>query len=174
MEKSKRSIILFQSKPKATADFNSEKFLRAMVGHVLSATTVKECLLPQGRSPYFDPLKKFIIDGGDCINNTHRFFCWFYPHERHVSAKLVGWKGDSGLTIVSLLAFYPLAFLIVSKEIAVAPAHATEIKLKDKTLSVNLSLTNLDYVTFPFVPLEGNNMMLLSDHLCITSSPLRK
>ena len=67
----------------------------------------------------------------------------------------------------------PLAFLIVSKESAVAPAHATEIKVQDKDLSVTLSLHNLDYVTFPFVPLKGNNMMLLSDHLCITSSPIK-
>ncbi|MBL1267467.1 MAG: hypothetical protein COA87_006900 [Halomonas sp.] len=159
--------------PKATVDLSAERFLRAMVGHVLSATTVTECLTPQGRATYFDPLKSFVINGGNDVQNTHRFFCWFYPYERHISAKLVGWRGDKGISLVSLLAFYPLAFLIVSKESAVAPAHATEIKVQDKDLSVTLSLHNLDYVTFPFVPLKGNNMMLLSDHLCITSSPIK-
>ncbi|MGM0857219.1 MAG: metal-binding protein [Pseudomonadota bacterium] len=159
--------------PKAATQLHTEKFLRAMIGHVLSATTATECLMPQESSIYFDPLKNFVINGGNDIENTHRFFCWFYPYERHLSAKLVSWKDDAGTSLVSLLAFYPLAFLIASKECAVAPAHSTEIKLSDSILSVTLSLKNLDYATFPFVPLKGNNMMLLTDHLCITSSPLR-
>jgi len=36
--------------------FNGLRFCRAMVGHVLSATSVKECLQEPAAIPYFAPL----------------------------------------------------------------------------------------------------------------------
>ena len=67
---------------------NALKYTRAMVGHILSATTVMECVEPSQPTPYFDPLKKFVLGDDHAMNDTHDVYYWFFPHRHHQSIKL--------------------------------------------------------------------------------------
>ncbi|HEK2745602.1 metal-binding protein [Proteus mirabilis] len=157
-----------------STDINAITYARALIGHMLSATTSKECENPQVESPYFTPLQKFVLGDDTAIDNTHDIYYWFYPRERHVSAKLVSFSNNGTTALVSLLAYYPIAFLITEKNKGIYPAHAYKYELNMNKLILNLSASNLDYIDFPFIPLNGNKMYMLNDAQAIMSYPIKK
>ncbi|MFB9995849.1 metal-binding protein [Providencia rustigianii] len=153
--------------------FNSIAYARAMIGHILSATTPKECESQDGISTYFSPLKRFVLGDDTAINDTHDIYYWFYPRERHVSAKLVNFYNKGHFALISLLAFYPIAFLITEKDKGIYPANALKYNLGMNYLSLDLSAKNLDFVDFPFISLENDNMYMLNSSQAIVSYPIK-
>ena len=158
--------------PWAVSSCNIVKYVKAMVGHILSATSSTECLRKQGSSDHFDPMKKLVIEEDLSFFETHDVYCWFYPYERHLSAKLVGFRNAGVTSVFSLLSFHPVAFMVVRKGGATTPVQATKINIEDHDVSINISSANIRYAQFPFVGLEGDQMYLLTDYLCTTSRPL--
>ncbi|WP_122572056.1 metal-binding protein [Pseudomonas viridiflava] len=152
--------------------FDGIKFCRAMVGHVLSATTIKECLREPVLAPYYAPLQKFVMGDDTAINNTHDFYIWFYPHHRHMSIKIFSCRNQGHIASLSLLSFFPLAFLITEKGKGIYPSGATPVKPSDKTLNVKLDSGHLPYATFPNIGLKGDQMILLDDCQSIVSYPI--
>lgn len=155
------------------APVNAVKYARAMIGHILSATSVTECFKPGQPTPYFDPLKKFVLGDDYAIDETHDVFYWFFPHRHHQSIKLFSVRNLGHTCCMSLLSFYPLAFLVTEKDKGIYPAGAVKLDLADKSLHVNLSYQNVRFSSFPAVELSGDQMVALVDRMSIVSYPIK-
>lgn len=153
--------------------FDALRYMRAMVGHVLSATTVTECLDPPEPDAYMDPLKKFVLGDDTAMATTHDVYYWFYPHKHHMSIKKFRARNNGHECNMSLLAFYPLAFMITEKNKGIYPAGAVKLEQADKSLFLSLSLANAHYSSFPMVDLRGNQWVLFSGCMAILSYPIR-
>lgn len=94
---------------------NVLSYAKGMIGHILSATSVIECKEPIVKSPYFDPLKAFVIGENEKLDSTHDIYYWFYPYSMHLSGKYVGFKSGSNLSVLSILSFFPIAFMVTKK-----------------------------------------------------------
>jgi hypothetical protein len=161
------------SLPYVSRDFDAINYCRAMIGHILSATSIDECLYEPEPTSYFDPLKRFVLGDDEAINDTHDIFTWFYPWERHVSAKLLGFYNQGENAMLSLLAFYPIAFMVTEKGKGTAPAQANQMQLSDKRFNMSLRLENIAYSKFPFIELKGDQLFMLTDYQCVTSKPIK-
>ena len=73
---------------------------------------------------------------------------------------------------MSLLSFFPLAFLLTEKGKGIYPAGAIKLELSDKSLFVDLSASNIDFSTFPAVGLKGNQFILMAESMSIVSYPI--
>lgn len=155
-------------------NLDAVKYTRAMIGHILSATSSRECKKKPFNSPYFTPLQNYVLGDNNAIDNTHDIYYWFYPYRKHISAKIVGFYNEGNACSLSLLSFFPIAFLLTEKNKGIFPAHAKKLELTDKVLTVNLSPYNAKYMNFPFCPLEGNKFMMMNDSQCITSYPIKQ
>ncbi len=155
-----------------STDINSLTFCRAMIGHILAATSVDECKTEPTETPYFTPLQNFVLGDDLAIRETHDIFYWFYPYTRHLSAKLTYLLHDGHHVSMSLLSFFPLAFLVVEKGKGVYPGHAQKLSLDDSRIHVDLSARWFEFAEFPFHELKGNQMLALSDQMAIVSYPV--
>lgn len=61
-----------------SVDIEPIRYARAMIGHILSATSVEECKHEPCSSPYFDPLKRFVLGDDFALNESHDIHYWFY------------------------------------------------------------------------------------------------
>lgn len=154
-------------------NFDPVSYCRAMVGHVLSATTVKECGSIPDVSDYFSPLEDFVLNGNKAVQDTHDFYFWFYPYVRHVSAKQFVFWNEGCQGTMSCLYFFPLAFLIAKKGEGISPMHARKIDFSQRTLMLDLSHANIHYAGFPFTGLTGDQMLLMADTQVTVSIPAR-
>lgn len=151
---------------------NVHKYLRAVAGHVLSATSVQTCIEKQGDSRYFTPLKKFVLAGED-IFDSHDVYYWFYPHRSHISAKIFSMYYMSSFTVCSVLAFYPISFIFFEKDKGIAPTHAKKITPKDTKLTLDLSTRFAHLARFPFIDFKNQHMiMALDETQVIISYPI--
>lgn len=148
------------------------KYARAMIGHILSATSVKECKKEPEPSPYFDPLKSFVLGNDSAIQESHDIYYWYYPFNKHISAKCIGFYNNGNTAIVSLLSFFPISFMVTKKGEGIYPAHANKLLLTDKQLRLDLSSKGYEVSEFPFHGLQGNQMMALTDYQTIISYPV--
>jgi hypothetical protein len=73
---------------------------------------------------------------------------------------------------MSLLSFFPIAFMLVEKEKAVYPKFAKRLKLSDTSLTLNLSSRGFEFAEFPFHLLQGNQMLALAEQMAIISYPI--
>ncbi|WP_225917233.1 hypothetical protein [Pseudomonas xanthosomatis] len=170
-----RDFYIYANNPVSfvSAPINAEMYARAMIGHILSATSVTECLKPSNPAPYFDPLKRFVLGDSKALNESHDIYYWFFPHRHHQSIKLFGFRNKGNTCCMSLLSFYPLAFLLTEKGKGIYPAGAQKLDLSDKKITVSLSLHNVHFSTFPAVPLEGDQIAALIDSSSIISFPVK-
>lgn len=148
-------------------------YSRAMIGHILSATSVEECKKPIFESPYFDTLRQFVLGDDQAIENTHDIYYWFYPFSVHISSKMVGFVNEGHLSYLSLLSFYPLAFMVTEKSKGIFPTHARKLELSDSSLTLDLSHHGFEFAEFPFIELKANQFMALTDYQSIVSYPIK-
>lgn len=154
------------------APVNAVRYCRAMVGHILAATSVTECLQPPLETPYFTPLQRFVLGDDRALDDTHDIYYWFFPHRYHQSIKLFNMQNQRNQCCMSILSFFPLAFLLTEKGKGIFPAGAVKLELSDKSLFVNLSTSNVHFSSFPAVGLRGDQMIALVDHHSIVSYPV--
>jgi len=148
-------------------------YARAMIGHILSATSVEECKKPIIESPYFDPLREFVLGNDLALDNSHDIYYWFYPFSMHISSKMVGFRNNGHLACLSLLSFYPIAFMVTKKSNGIFPVHARKLQLTDSNLVLNLTSHGFEFAEFPFIELKGDQIMALSDYQSIVSYPIK-
>jgi hypothetical protein len=153
-------------------EFNAIRYMRSMIGHILSATSVEECIEPPVCVPYFSPLIEFVMGNDAAIDLTHEVYYWFYPYRRHLSGKLVNFYDNGYMCCMSVLSFFPIAFLVVEKGRYIAPAQSRIMKQADTKLFLDLSMANYEMIEFPFVELRGNQIRICRDSMCITSYPI--
>lgn len=152
--------------------FNAVKYCRAMIGHILAATSVTECRREPCETPYFTPLQHFVLGDDHALDDTHDIYYWFFPHKYHQSIKIFSVANEGNQCSMSILSFFPLAFLLTEKGKGIYPAGAMKLELSDKSLFVDLSALNIDFSTFPAVELRGNQMVALVDSISIVSYPI--
>lgn len=144
--------------------------MHAVVGHMMSATTTKECKQPPIDAPFWQGLREFVLEGTD-PSKTHEFYCWFYPFRNSVSAKNVGFHNQGHIAYLTVLAFYPIAFMVTAAGQAIYPAHASSVSLESDSITLNLISKGFQYARFPFHGLEGDQILALRERLCIVSVP---
>ncbi len=153
-------------------DANVKKFARAMIGHILAATSVSECKEAPKDTPYFNPLKNFVLGDDSAIESSHDIYYWFYPYRKHVSAKFAGFRNEGHLAMISILSFFPVSFMVTKKNEGTFPSHSRQLRLSDNELILDLSSKGYALSEFPFHGLEGDQMMLLNDYQAIVSYPI--
>lgn len=158
--------------PIASVPMNLVSYARSMIGHLLAATTARECDKSPVSMPYFDPLKRFVLGDDHALEGTHDIYYWFYPNNVHISAKHVVFYNEGHHATVSLLSFFPVAFMVTKKGEGTYPAHARRLMFEDDRLTLDLSSGNVHNCTFPFVPLLGNQMFALQECQAIISYPV--
>ena len=89
-----------------------------------------------------------------------------------MSIKMFTCRNHGHIATLSLLSFFPLAFLITEKGQGIYPSGATPVKPTDKTLYVKLDSGHLPYAAFPNAGLEGDQMILLDGSRSIVSYPV--
>lgn len=158
-----------------TIPVNLEPFLRGMVGHIISATSELECDTHPVSSSYWDPLVRFVLNGGADVHLTHDFYVWFYPWRRHISAKFVGFNTNGQISSLSLLSFFPMAFLVVEKGGSLSlPVGAYKIAEDDAELTINITRESIREADFPFVELSTGTFYALSESQAIVTYPVKK
>jgi len=153
-------------------DVDAVKYSRAMAGHILSATSVEECKHAPEPSAYYDPIKQFVLGDDDALDRSHDIYYWFYPFSRHFSAKSVAFRNAGHTAVLSILSFFPIAFMLTKKNEGTFPSHARELRKTDTKLILDLSSAGVSYSEFPFGGLENNQIMLLHDSQAIVSYPI--
>lgn len=148
-------------------------YARAMVGHILSATSVEECKKPAIETPYFDSLKEFVLGNDLALDNSHDIYYWFYPFHMHISSKMVGFRNNGHLACLSLLSFYPIAFMVTKKSNGIFPPHARKLEFTDSNLTLDLNLQCTEFAEFPFIKLKGDQMVALTSYQSIVSYPIK-
>ena len=149
--------------------FDSISFTKAMIGHVLSATSVEDCKKEPVDSPFYTPLKDYVLGKNSSFEETHDIYYWFYPHRMHISAQSVAFMNEGHVAFICALHFFPIGFIITMKNEGTYPAHSTKLELEDKFLTFNMTSINYEYTTFPFVNLKGNQMYAISNgHTCVS------
>lgn len=157
-----------------SVNIDATEYIRAMCGHILSATSEDECKKKQPETPYFTPIKDFVLGKSKSIDDTHDIYYWFYPSGRHLSAKILGFHNRGNSCAISLLSFYPIAFLITEKGKGIYPVQASKLDSECKYLSIDMSQKNINYSDFPFVNLEDGQFYLMADYACTISYPIKE
>lgn len=148
---------------------DSTSFTRAMIGHILSATSVGDCLTEPVNSPFYTPLRDYVLGKSSSYESTHDIYYWFYPHRMHISAQSVTFLNQGHIAFMCVLHFFPIGFILTVKEQGTYPAHANQLKITDRNLIFNMTPSNLQFTTFPFVGLKGNQICAFnSGHTCVT------
>jgi len=137
---------------------------------MMSATTTEECRQPPIDSPFWQGLREFVMEGKD-PSDTHDFYCWFYPYRNSVSAKSVGFVNQGYLASVTVLAFYPIAFMVTAAGQAIYPSQASKVLLQSDSIFLDLDSRGFPYARFPFHGLSGYQLMGLRNQLCVVSVP---
>ncbi|HAS8351132.1 chaperonin [Morganella morganii] len=154
--------------------FKVEPFLKAMIGHLLAATSVESCKNKPIDSDFYTPLRQFVLGENKDITLSHDFYYWFYPKKIQITSQLISFYNDGHICLCSCMHFFPIAFLVTLKKEGTYPAQANKIALSDKNLYFDMSTSNLDYSSFPFGPLNGNKMMLFASGYTCVSYPQNK
>ncbi|MCW1834815.1 chaperonin [Pantoea ananatis] len=154
--------------------FNSVEFTKAMLGHLIAASSVDECKQPLIDTPFFSPLRKFVLGLEESFEDTHDIYYWFYPNRAQITARHVLFRNNGHNCICSALHFFPISFLVTFKGEGTFPVQAVKLDLKDRNLHFNVSMRNADYVTFPFVPLKGDSMIVFNSGYTYVSYPAMK
>lgn len=149
--------------------FNSVEFTKAMLGHLIAASSVDECKEPLVDTPFFTPLRKYVLGEIETFEGTHDLYYWFYPKRAQITARHVLFHNKGHNCICSAIHFFPISFLVTFKGEGTFPAQAKRLELKDRNLYFDVSMGNSDYVSFPFVPLKGDTMVLFnSGYTCVS------
>jgi len=158
-----------QIHPFISIPFDSISFTKAMIGHILSATSVKDCKKPPVESPLYTPLKNYVLGKKSSFEDSHDIYYWFYPHRMHISAQSVAFMNKGHVAVMCVLHFFPIAFIVTTKNEGIYPAHSSKLHLNDKFLTFNMTATNYEFTTFPFINLQGDQMSAISSgHTCVS------
>ncbi|RKR06432.1 hypothetical protein C7446_1377 [Kushneria sinocarnis] len=144
-------------------------YCRAMIGHILAATSCDECRKPPKETSYFTPLQNFVLGKSQDISETHDIHYWFYPYKKQISARFICYYENGAIYCMSLLYFYPIAFLVTQKGAPVYTNHSRKVDFTSNTLRFPATINR--YIDFPFCELSGNKMYMLAAQQCTISYP---
>lgn len=155
---------------------NANLYLRGVVGHMLSSTSVKSCLNPLTETEFYQPLRDFVQGKIESIDDTHDIFYWFYPNRFNVSGSGFGIAeiGSGQPVVCAALYFYPIAVLVCSKgNINRQLAYRQRLNISGTRLFIDLSTKLFKQSAFPFYGLEGLSMCALTDYTITVSYSIK-
>lgn len=146
--------------------FDSTSYIRAMVGHILAATSTSTC-------DTFHPIEgtyladlQMIAKLGTMPAKELKFYYWPYPYRDCMSVRqMVYWKSGKHLRM-SVLMFFPFAFVVAYSDdnpLHFLPKFAWEMKIGTSHIFVDLNRQYIDSYKFPFTELNDNNMFGFED-----------
>lgn len=152
---------------------NTSKYMRAMVGHIISALPSFFCSAPLD-TPLYTPLRKFVLGDNSSADNFE-FYYWFFPMNYQMVINNFAYKNLKLLhfTSGSIISFYPISFMVVDKRseeynkgCSVAlPTGAVKMELTDIALKINLSSWNDIKSGFPYTGINEYEFLVLDEEL---------
>ncbi|MBA0208555.1 hypothetical protein [Pectobacterium brasiliense] len=152
---------------------NISKYMRAMVGHIISALPSFFCSIPLD-TPLYTPLRNFVL-GDESGADNFEFYYWFFPMNYQMVINNFAFEDLKQLrfTSGSIISFYPISFMIVDKSsekynngysVAIPPG-AVKMELADDALKINLSSWNDIKTGFPYTGINEYELLILNEDL---------
>ena len=95
----------------------------------------------------------------------------------HISSKILAFSNNvfniDDRCLISVLSFFPIAFLLSEKSKGIYPAQATKLTFNDSHIIMDLSLQNIKYANFPFIVYKGYSICMGVNEMCIVSYPIK-
>jgi len=154
-------------------EYQPNRFLRSVLGHLLAANAVKDVVANDHVIPLDDALREYVLDPSKCLPDEVCIYYWFYPHRRRVAMKhsVMGFFGGNGANIYGhLFKFFPFGFWVVWDEQGYRSRQFGLRKLDDSspilsaTSRLLVDLLPLKAHDFPEAPTD-DGMWLLVDYL---------
>ncbi|NRO99618.1 hypothetical protein GWC77_27580 [Paraburkholderia sp. NMBU_R16] len=99
-------------------DYQPNRFLRAVAGHLLAANGVPDVLSIDPVAPLDAALRRYVLDPTQCLPEQLCVYYWFYPHRRRVVMKhsvmgFLRFVGGNNETIYGhVFKFFPFGFWV--------------------------------------------------------------
>ena len=154
-------------------DYQPNRFLRSVLGHLLAANAVRDVVANDIAIPLDDALRAYVLDPTSCLPNEVCIYYWFYPHRRRVVMKhsVMGFFGGNGASIYGhVFKFFPFGFWIVWDEQGDRSRQFGLRRLDDSsqfiaaTSRLSIDLSPLRSPNFPEAP-PDTGMWLTADFL---------
>jgi len=100
-------------------DYQPNRFLRSVAGHLLAANGVPDVESDDRVAPLDAALRRYVLDPTQCLPKELCIYYWFYPHRRRVVMKhsAMGFFGGNGASIYGhVFKFFPFGFWFVWNE----------------------------------------------------------
>jgi len=152
-------------------DYQPNKFLRSIAGHLLAANGVPDVMSNDRSAPLDAALREYVLDPQRCPPKELCVYYWFYPHRRRVVMKhsAMGFFGSNGATIYGhVFKFFPFGFWFVWDE---EHGHSQQFSLRrlddaspfiSATSRLVLDLWPLRPLNFPEAP-PDDGVWLIAD-----------
>lgn len=152
---------------------NISNYMRAMVGHIISALPSFFCLKPLD-TPLYTPLRNFVLGDKSGADNFE-FYYWFFPMNYQMVINNFAYEDfkQSRFTSGSIISFYPISFMVVDKSsekynngysVAI-PTGAVKMELADKALKINVSSWNDIKTGFPYTGINECEFLVFDEDL---------
>jgi hypothetical protein len=164
-------------------DYQPNRFLRAVAGHLLAANAVSDVQSIEPVAPLDAALREYVLDPTQCLPEGLCVYYWFYPHRRRVVMKhsLMGFIGGNGANIYGhVFKFFPFGFWFVWKEESGRSRRFNLRQLDDSSTIISaesrlvLDLWPLQSLNFPEAPPSDDGMWLVADHLVSQAEDRRR
>lgn len=152
--------------------FDSGKYSRAMVGHLLASLPQSACD-KKTDNKYILAMRRFVLGETNSIENV-RFYYWFFPFSYQLMLHFFTYRTNHLKTVGSIISFYPVAFMLVEdlgfndykKGLQVGvPNGCCEMDTKSETFTLNLRMFLNEAKSFPFSKLQPDDMFLFNEDL---------
>lgn len=152
-------------------DYQPNRFLRAVAGHLLAANGVPDVVSNDRVAPLDAALREYVLDPARCLPDELCVYYWFYPHRRRVVMKhsAMGFFGGNGASIYGhVFKFFPFGFWFVWNEDGDRSRQFALRQMKESSTFVSaasrmaLDLWPLQSLNFPEAPSNGG-MWLVAD-----------
>ncbi len=153
-------------------DYQPNRFLRSMLGHLLAANAVPDVTEKDRVIPLDDALRAYVLDPSATLPDEVCVYYWFYPHRRRVVMKhsAMGFFGGNGAVIYGhVFKFFPFGFWVVWDEQGDRSKRFNLRRLTDSSSVISassrllLDLSQLPPANFPEAPTD-NGMWLVTDY----------
>ncbi|MFM0208866.1 hypothetical protein PQQ96_15790 [Paraburkholderia sediminicola] len=154
-------------------EYQPNKFLRSVIGHLLAANAVSDLASNVLAAPLDSALREYVLDPTKCLPDGLRVYYWFYPYRRRVVMKhsAMGFIGGNGASIYGhVFKFFPFGFWFVWDETGNRSRRFRLRQLNDSSEFISatsrlvVDLWPLQPSSFPEAPTE-DGMWLVTDHL---------
>lgn len=156
-------------------EYQPNKFLRSVLGHLLAANAVSDVKNNTVEAPLDAALRSYVLNDSEVLPDSVYVYYWLYPYRRQVIMKHggMGFQGSRGELIYGhVFKFFPFGFWVVWNEQTNSGTQRINLPRLDLDSSSSISATvrlainfwPLQLSNFPEAP-PDDGMWLVADHL---------